>query len=246
MPAFVPASARTMAVFEVFAREKRELMVSDVARMLDLADSSCSDLLHTLTKVGYLVRTAKTRRFYPTGRLYETAVHISKNDPLYLAGREMAEMLSERTGESAFCGLLDNGAVKVLASTEGRHPLRYVLTAGERIALHASALGKSILGGLELEEMRRQVRLKPMRKVARCTITDPQELEQNVLSQRERGWYSVQEEGNDGVTSFALPVSLGSTQIAVSIAGPIDRMREKQDAYLEILHHVVSTVIAND
>ena len=46
--AVVPAAARTMALFEIFAREKRELSKSEVARLLDLPESSTSDLLNTL------------------------------------------------------------------------------------------------------------------------------------------------------------------------------------------------------
>lgn len=241
MPADVPACARTLAVLEVFAREKRELSVSDVARFLDLADSSCSDLLHTMMKAGYVVRTAKTRRFYPTGKLYSIALDISRNDPLYMASLEMVELLSEKTGESAFCAVLDDGAVKVLATAEGKHHLRYVLRNGERIALHASALGKAVLGSLDDEEMRRQLRLKPMRKVTNETIVDPNELEENVKVQRERGWYSVQEEGNEGVLAFGIPLQIGDSKVALSIAGPVDRMRKNQETYLNEMKQLAST-----
>ncbi|WP_028605349.1 IclR family transcriptional regulator [Ottowia thiooxydans] len=241
MPADVPACTRTLAVLEVFAREKRELSVSDVARFLDLADSSCSDLLHTMMKAGYVVRTAKTRRFYPTGKLYSIALDISRNDPLYMASLEMVELLSEKTGESAFCAVLDDGAVKVLATVEGKHHLRYVLRTGERIALHASALGKAVLGSLDDEEMRRQLRLKPLRKVTSETIIDPNVLEENVKGQRERGWYSVQEEGNDGVLAFGIPLQIGDAKVALSIAGPVERMRKNQDTYLNEMKQIAAT-----
>lgn len=245
MPAYVPAAARTLALFEVFAREKCELLVSDVARFLDLADSSCSDLLHTLMKEGYVMRTAKTRRFYPTGKLYATALEISRNDPLYMAGLEIVELLSEKTGESAFCAILDDGAVKVVATAEGSHRLRYVLHTGERIALHASALGKAVLGSLDEEEIRRQLRLKPLRKVARSTLVDANEVEKNIKAQRKRGWYSVEEEGTDGVLAFGLPLLLGSTKAAISIAGPLERMHSEQDAYLEQMRKVIAMIGAD-
>ena len=241
MPADVPACARTLAVLEVFARERRELSVSDVARFLDLADSSSSDLLHTMMKAGYVTRTAKTRRFYPTGKLYSIALDISRNDPLFMASVEMVELLCERTGESAFCAVLDDGAVKVLATAEGQHHLRYVLRIGERIALHASALGKAVLGCLSDEEMRRQLRLKPLRKVTAETIVDPKALEENVKAQRERGWYSVHQEGNDGVLAFGLPIQTGDSIVALSVAGPVDRMLKNQERYLNEMKQIVES-----
>lgn len=231
-----------MAVFEIFARERRELMVSDMARFLDIADSSCSDLLHTLMKEGYLMRTAKTRRFYPTGRLYAAVKQIAINDPLFRVGTEVVELLSEKTGESAFFGKLEDGAIKVLATVEGTHPLRYVLQVGERIALHASALGKAVLGSLDPDEMKRQMRLKVMRRAARKTILDLQELQENIDAQRARGWFSVDEEGSDGVYSIAIPMFFLGDPVAASIAGPLERMKANQEDYVKIMRQIAATV----
>jgi DNA-binding IclR family transcriptional regulator len=229
-----------MAVFEVFAREKRELLNSDVARFLNMPESSCSDLLHTLYEAGYLMRTPRTRRFYPTSRLFVTASEITKNDPLYMAAVEAIELLTEKTGETTFAGRLDEGASKVVATQEGRHPLRYVLQVGERIALHASALGKALMGGLPAAEMSRQLRLKPLRKLTPATVTDLPLLEQQIAEQRERGWYSVDEEGNEGVTAYALSGLVGNDPLAISIAGPTERMQRNREDYLAALQQVAA------
>ncbi|MGN5477112.1 helix-turn-helix domain-containing protein [Cupriavidus basilensis] len=61
----IPAASRAMAVFEVFAREKRELSNSDMARLLSLPESSTSDLLHTLHSLGYLMRTTRHAALLP-------------------------------------------------------------------------------------------------------------------------------------------------------------------------------------
>jgi DNA-binding IclR family transcriptional regulator len=145
MPTLVPAAARTMSLLEVFARERRELSNSDLARLMDLPESSCSDLLHTLHELGYLLRTARSRRFYPTARLLTIAKDISAGDPLYAVASEACELLRDRTGETGLCGRLEAGVVKVLAFAEGTHPLRYVGNVGNKIALHVSALGKAEL-----------------------------------------------------------------------------------------------------
>lgn len=246
MPAIVPACARTMAVFEVFAREKRELLNSDLARFLDLPDSSCSDLLHTLHQAGYLMRTVKTRRFYPTSRLFMAASEIIKNDPLYAAGKEAIELLSETTGETTFCGRLDEAAVKVMAVQEGRYPLRYILEVGERIALHASAMGKALLGTLPAAEAARIMRLKPLRRIAPESITDPAELEKQIAEQRARGWYSAHGEGTEGVTALAVAGLIGGQPIAISIAGPTERMERNHESYLAALSQVRMITFAGE
>lgn len=248
MPTIVPACTRTMSVLEVFAREKRELSNSDMARFLDLPDSSCSDLLHTLHQHGYVMRTARTRRFYPTSRIYAIASEIIRNDPLFAAGNEALELLVAKTGETAFCGRLEDGAVKVIACHEGRHPLRYVLNTGERIALHASGLGKALLGLIgttDAAEASRQMRLKPLRALMPNTITDPALLEADLEKGRARGWYLADEEGNDGVSAVGVAGYVGDEPMAISVGGPADRIRKNLDTYVAVLKEVAAITFAD-
>ena len=120
MPQIIPTAQRVLQVFEVYARERRPLTNSEMARMLDLADSSCSDLLYTLRQAGYLLRTPKSRYFHPTGRLLDVAQGIAAADPLQAFAGEALEILTRQSGESSMCGLLDGNKVKIYASQESR------------------------------------------------------------------------------------------------------------------------------
>lgn len=238
MPNFVPASARTMAVFEMFAKEKRDLSNSEIARLLDLPESSCLDLLHTLHGQGYLIRTARTRRFYPTGRLHQISLEIAQSDPLLNAGMEAADLLAEITGETSFVGRLDNGTVRAVAVQQGKYPLRYVLNVGERIALHTSAMGKALLGTQTPQETARQLRLKPLRKITDSTVTDPDAIAAEVAESRARGWYQTKSEGGDGMDALAISGLVGAEPLAISLAGPPDRLSKNHELYLQALRKV--------
>src|SRR5690606_9052408 len=121
LAATIPAVNRTMAIFEVFAREQRELSNSEIARFINVPDSSCADLMHTLYQAGYVTRTARSKRFYPTGRLLANARLIAENDPLMRLGSEAIELLTEKTGETSLCGRLEPGFVRVAGFNEGRY-----------------------------------------------------------------------------------------------------------------------------
>ena len=242
MPTIVPAAARTMTLLEVFAREKRELSNSDLARLMDLPESSCSDLLHTLHELGYLLRTARSRRFYPTARLLTVAKEISASDPLYAVGAEACELLRDRTGETGLCGRLENGVVKVIALSEGRHALRYMQHVGDKLALHVSALGKAILAIGTPEEAARQLRLKPLRVLASGTLTDLAALEAQVERAREQGWIWVENEGSEGLAAVAVAGQIGGETLALSVAGLTERMRDQRERCLEALQEVKAIV----
>ncbi|MEM5275971.1 Transcriptional regulator, IclR family [Cupriavidus taiwanensis] len=244
MPTVIPAASRAMAVFEVFAREKRELSNSDMARLLSLPESSTSDLLHTLHSLGYLMRTSRTRRFYPTGRLFEVARQIAENDPLSTVAQEAVEQVSARTNESVFFGVLDSNAVKVVAVQASRLPLRYIIEVGYRASLHASALGKGLLGLLPPEEARATLAKSPLRAVTEHTIVDADVLMDQIAQGRERGWYEAHEEGSEGVHGLAVAGWLGGQPAGISLAGPAERMRKHHDAYLAALMEVRDGLMA--
>ncbi|MGT2492112.1 IclR family transcriptional regulator [Cupriavidus basilensis] len=238
MPTIIPAASRAMAVFEVFAREKRELSNSEMARLLSLPETSTSDLLHTLHSLGYLMRTTRTRRFYPTGRLMEITRQIAENDPLTTAAQEAVEQLVAKTNESAFFGVPEPTAVKVVASQPSRQPLRYIIDVGSRAALHASALGKGLLALLPDDEARAALENSKLRQITPHTIVDIDKLMADIAKGRKRGWHEAREEGAEGVDGLAVTGWLGGQPVGISLAGPADRMRRHRDAYLEALREV--------
>lgn len=231
MPAFVPAAARTMLLFEAFARERRELSNAEIAKLLELPESSCVDLLHTLQEVGYLMRTARSRRFYPTPQLSALANAIAMNNPVATAGREAVELLGELTGESALCGVLGDHHVEVLGIREGRHALRFITTAGTRIGLHATALGHALLAELEPAEAAELLARRPLKALTAKTETDPVALQRLFEAVRRRGYAWVDGDGTEGVAAMAVAGRIGDQVLGLSITGPSDRLRKHRAAY---------------
>lgn len=242
LPTTVPAAARTMALFEAFARERRELTKSELARLLDLPESSCSDLLNTLHALGYVSRTANSKRYYPTGKLLTAATAIAENDPLGAFGAEAVALLSQRAGETSTFGVLDGDAVKLVAVAEGTHRLRYVVNTGDRVSLHATAVGKALLGGTDDAEVSRLLRLRPLKSFNAATKTDPKAIEDEIGRHRQLGWYKASEEGGVGISSFAVVARIGSSTVALSMIGPTDRVNANETRYVEILKEVEQTV----
>ena len=242
----VPAAARSMALFEVFARERRELTKSELARLLDLPESSCSDLLNTLYDLGYVSRTATTRRFYPTGRLLSVATLVSENDPLGIFGIEAASLLSQKVNETCTFGVIENAKAKVLSVYEGTHRLRYVVNVGDRVSLHGTSLGKALLGELSAKERGRVLRLQPLSRLTDSTTTDIAELEREIERDHARGWYQAREEGASGVWSIAIAGMVGSEPVGLSMIGPADRMQENEKQYVDALMEVRTLLFDRD
>lgn len=224
-----------MLLFEAFARERRELSNAEIAKLLELPETSCVDLLHTLLEAGYLVRTARSRRFYPTPKLSALATAIASNDPVATAGREALELLGELTGESTLCGVLGDHHVEVLGIREGRHALRFITTAGTRIGLHATALGHALLAELDPAEAAERLQRRPLKALTPHTITDPATLQRALEATRERGYAWVDGDGAEGVAAMAVAGRIGEQLLGLSITGPTDRLHKSREAYEQAL-----------
>jgi IclR family acetate operon transcriptional repressor len=238
MPTFVPAAARAMHLLEIFATERREMSNSELARLMDLPESSSSDLLYTLLQLGYLSRTANTKRFYPTNRLLAQAKAIGSNNPFLAIGAEATELLSQKTGETATCGVLEGEVVLIIAMHEGTHRLRYQRAPGDRVPLNTSATGKALLSQLDPAERSRLLRLHPLKSLTRHTKTNPAELEKEIEVQAKRGWFTTKNEAAEGASGMAVAGKLGSDVVSLSIVGPTDRFEANRNSYASILREV--------
>jgi DNA-binding IclR family transcriptional regulator len=235
MPQAVPAAQRALQVFEVFAREGRPLTNSELARELDLADSSCSDLLWTLREAGYLLRTPKSRFFYPTSRLAALTERIAATDPTQAFANEALELLTKRTGESSLCGQLDGTNIKIFACQESSRALRYVLQAGTIIGVHATALGKAILGAMPEGERNAFIETLPMERVTAATLVDRAALRREVEEGVSRGWYLARDEGGEGVSAIGIAGPVGGRLTALSVVGPTQRVEKNMAAYVDVM-----------
>lgn len=241
MANIIPATARTMALLEAFAKEQRELSNSELAKLLSIADSSCSELLSTLQSLGYVMKSRKSRKFYPTHRLAEISQQIAQHDMFGKLAQEVAEQLGALTHESAFVGVLERGAVKVVAAQTSPLRLRYVLNIGERIALNASAMGKALLGSLPADEQRRELERRPLPAVTAKTRTDVDTLLKEIETQRQTGFYQSVDEGDTGVIALAVSGLLAEQPAAIAIAGPAPSMEKRIGQYVDALMSVKAT-----
>ena len=235
MPQILPTAQRVLQVFEVYARERRPLTNSEMARFLDLADSSCSDLLYTLRQAGYLLRTPKSRYFHPTGRLLDVAQGISAADPLQSFASEALEILTRQSGESSMCGLLDGNKVKIYASQESPRALRYVVQPGTTFDLQVAALGKALLGEMDAAERNALIDTLSFEHVTANTITNPDTLRAQIESQLPKHYFNSRDEGNEGVSAVGIAGRVGGQLTALSIVGPTHRMDANMEQYIQII-----------
>ncbi|WP_256376832.1 IclR family transcriptional regulator [Diaphorobacter sp. HDW4A] len=242
MAAQVPAAARTMALFEVFAKQQRELSNNELAKQLNLADSSCSELVSTLVEAGYLTRSNRTRRIYPTTKLRLVAQEILQDFMIGARLDEACETLREKTGESAMCGRIEGNMMVIQAFAPGKDRLRYTSSKGDQIQIYVSAIGKAIVSTYPDEKVREIFGQEPWPRLASGTLTSTEELVKQVAGFRDLGWVYLENEGSEGLANMAIAGHVNGELMGLSIAGASPRLHSSRDVYLQSLREVANTL----
>lgn len=231
----VKTAGRTLDLFEAFARERKPLSLSQLARVIRAPVSSCFGLVRTLEARGYLYAVKARGGFYPTKLLFEHARVIAGHDPLAERFAPLLQGLREQTGETVLVSKrLDRQAV-YLDVLESWHSIRYSPKVGEFRPLHASASGKALLGGVAPALRSELLCGMKLPRVTSRTITSRAALEADLEQGHARGFYVTRGETVADLMAVAVPVAVNGEIYSVALAGPMHRMDSALKRHAKLL-----------
>jgi len=94
---------------------------------------------------------------------------------------------------------------------------------GKRAPLHCTAVGKVLLAALKDEEAEKILRQKGMPRFTKSTITDMQQMKEELSTIRKQGYGFDEIEHEEGMRCVAAPIydRSGKVIASISISGPI-------------------------
>ncbi|MBO1111072.1 IclR family transcriptional regulator [Bordetella petrii] len=232
----VKTALRVIEIIETYARERRALPLSELARLLGVPVSSCLALIRTLSDLGYLYETGRRQGYYPTGRLLAMAQRIARADPVLDRVYPSLVELRDATQETVVFGKLGGeGRVVYLDVLDSPHTIRYAPVAGEFRELHANSLGKALLSMLDPDTRHALLARRPLARHNERTLTTPEAVDADLDLSRQRGWFMNLGESIPDVCAIAWPVTLSGEVYAISVGGPVYRIEPQQQEYARIL-----------
>jgi DNA-binding IclR family transcriptional regulator len=224
----VKTAKRTLDIFEAFAAKQEPLTLSDLARQIDSPVSSCHGVIRTLKARGYVYMLDK-RRYYPTRKLLDLGSRISPHDPVMERLLPHLEALRKRTDETVLIGKREGDEILYVVTLESAQTIRYTLHAGTRRPLHASAVGKALLGLLPDELLADELRRLKLKRFTDATL-DAAGLLADLRKSRRRGYFVTRGEYDTGGMGVAKAFAVQSEAFAVGVAGPFERVKGKLEA----------------
>lgn len=230
----IQAVERAIAILKSFSIEHPERAVGELSRELGLHKSTVSRLMQTLEQGGLLARNPETKRY----RLGIDLIGLASQVMSYMDVREVARpflrRLAEDCQESVNLVVLEGGQVVNLEQfVPPARQVKNIGRVGRRMCAHCTAAGKVMLAYLPADRLDKVLAGDLLRFTVH-TITDPDELRQELAQIPKRGYAVAQEELEDGLNAIAAPITdhTGRVVAAASIAGPAYRVAPAIFAHL--------------
>lgn len=234
---------RVLDILDVVASAEKPLTATEINDILGLPKATAHRLCTELENSGYLLKRINGKAFVPGNRLHQMAVGVLSHARFKTTRRAVLEALSEKVGETCNIAYPDGLRMAYSDRVETRHPLRLRFPLGTRVPLHCTASGKLFLSTLSKRRREAVVSQITLEKKARNTITDPQQLLDNINEIERTGVSLDNEELYDGVIAFAVPIkdSQGRFYSSLAIQAPVYRLAPDQiDQYLPLLRDAAS------
>jgi DNA-binding IclR family transcriptional regulator len=196
---------------------------SELADRLDLPISTIHDHLQTLTQLELLVR--KDGKYRVSLRFLDYGGAVRKQTALYPAAWREVQKLALETGEHANLMIEEFGKGRYIYIAEGENSAKLDTYTGMEVHLHTTAIGKSILAHLPNERINAIVNEHGLSKLTEKTISDKDDLFEEISTARERGHTINDEERTLGVRCVGAPIKGPDREVygGVSVSGPTSR-----------------------
>jgi DNA-binding IclR family transcriptional regulator len=200
------------------------MRVTALADEIDMADSTVHSHLATLEANGYVVKEGDVYQL--GGRFLRFGEHVRNRRAAYEMAKPKVKLLAEETGERCQFIVEEHGRGVYLHRETGNQAVWTDSGLGNRIYLHATASGKALLAALPDERVETIIERWDMPELTTNTITDPDELREELTAVREQGYATNREESTEGLHAIGVTIH-GDDEIigAISISGPSHRIQ---------------------
>lgn len=240
------AAVRVLELFEVFGAQKKPLVLSELAELMQIPVSSCFGLVNAARARGYIYPIKPRGPIYPTKRMLELSQTIADHDPVVQRVEGFLKALRDSTGETAVLGKRLGAQVLYLEAASSTQRIRYTIQIGETREIHSNSMGKALLGMMSRAERDKVLRTLSYTRHTPQTLTTPEALDADVERGCHVGWQQNFGESNPDVGAIACGVTIQGQPYSLCIAGPLDRMARSVNQHAEKLMKACRQLEAGD
>ncbi|BAQ09339.1 transcriptional regulator [Bacillus sp. OxB-1] len=231
----VPTLERVNRILQLIISEKSGVRQIDFSKKLGISKSTTFSLLKTLEGLGWIVKDKdETYNLGPELGIIGSHYfkHINIVNQFYEIGPKYVELIDEHLQ----IGKLENDKVMYLGKIMSSSPIDLVTYPGSLFPSHSTSVGKVQLINKSFKELE-SIFKDGLIKVTEYTITDLEELFNNLSEAKQVGYIEEHQESAIGIHCIAAPIYNMNGEIiaGVSIAMTLDKWDKKKDIAREVI-----------
>jgi IclR family acetate operon transcriptional repressor len=228
----ITAVERTAQVLKAFSNAKvPTLGVTEISQQLDISKAVVHRILNSLRAQGFIDIDSTTRRYMLGPASLAVGLAFLRNVDVRDLARPVLRELSEQTAETATLSIRSGWQrVYIDQVTPGRE-VKMTVDLGRPFPLHAGSSSKALLAHLPSEEIDTYVSVVGLQALTDLTITDSDQLKEELARIREIGFAMSSGERQSGAASVAAAIldHDGHPIAAMSLCGPAERFQAEAD-----------------
>ena len=226
MPNYVSAVERAIQILKSFEKND-EYSLTDLYTLLNLNKSTAHDILRTLCKHRFLLRSKKTRRYRLGPALIRLGHLAHEQIDIRRIARPYMESLMQQTAKSVLLGMFDQDCITIVDKADPVGTLHVSTAIGQQIPISAGSFGKVFFAWKSQEELDHLLAENGLRVFTPASITNPAVYRKELTKVRRQG-YAIddQEEYLLGVKAISVPLKNYKEVIAaMTIVGYTSRSK---------------------
>lgn len=229
-PRTLSTATTTLEVINVL-KQQNGATVTEMAAELDCSKGGAYNHLATLREKDFIVKDGNIYKLSP--RFILMGEHVRQDSILYQFGKDELDNLIERTGEYGQLMTEEHGLAVVIYLSQGEKAIgsNYPKHMKKKpLHLHHLSAGKSIMAHLPRERVEEIIDKQGLKQRTENTITDREELFEELAETREQGYAYNDEEEVGGLRSVGAPITGPDGDIlgALSFSGPKSRLHSER------------------
>jgi DNA-binding IclR family transcriptional regulator len=211
---------KVLDILTLFSSTEPRLSLATISKRLGLPRSTVHNLLQTLMSRG-LIEQVENGDYAVGTALIVLSQSARVNVELRDRAAPLLRELADYCHESVYLTVREGDCVLYIYAIESRNRLMARTAVGERVPMHCTANGKSILAQLSQAELAAFIQHSGLPRFTPATITSPEELKKELELTRTRGYALDQQEHESDTFCIGAPIFDASSRTigACSISG---------------------------
>lgn len=222
---------RALDILLILYNNGKEMGVSEIGRDLELHKSTVHRTLATLEDKGFVHQNKENGKYWLGIKLYAMGLLVGEKLSLADLLKPYTKKLFDEFKEVINVSILDTDSsdgyksIVILKEVDNQKTLSVNPNVGSSSDVHVSSVGKSLLAFTEDLDIEK---LKGVKKYTENTLTDVDEILEELAKVRKEGYSIDNEEQEIGLTCIGAPIlgKDGYAIAAISMSGPSSRMRQ--------------------